>query len=158
MRQYVISAEEFPWQVMKQNRVPEGASYTPQSKRLMDQVREVMQYFHYSKRSIESYRRWVLDFIQFNGTRHPNDMGAPEIERFLSHLAINRKCAIATQNQALNAIVFLYKHVLHLPVSDKLSPVRSKKPVRVPVVLSQSETQALLENMSRTYGLMARIM
>lgn len=124
----------------------------------MDQVHEVMRYFHYSKSSIDSYSKWIRDYIKFNNTRHPRDMGKPEIERFLSHLAINRNNAISTQNQAFNAILFLYKHVLHMPVSEELSPIRSKKTTRVPVVLSVDEVQALLSNMNKTWGLMARIM
>ena len=85
-------------------------------------------------------------------------MGKPEIEGFLSHLAVNKNVAVATQSQALNAIVFLYKRVLDLPVADDLSPVRSKKPVRLPVVLSKNEVSSLLLAMSGTNLLMARLM
>jgi integron integrase len=144
--------------VKKQNRVPEGAVYRPRSQRLMDQVRETMRYYHYSKSSIDSYCKWIKAYIKFNDTRHPNGMGKSEIERFLSHMAINRKNAISTQNLAFNAIVFLYKHVLHMPVSEELSAIRSKRPVRVPVVLSVEEAQSLLSQMDRTWGLMARMM
>lgn len=122
--------------------------FRPQSKRLLDQVAEVMRYHHYSKRSEESYVRWIKKFILFNEKRHPSELGKPEIERFLSHLAVNRNVAASTQSQALNAIVFLYKKVLNLPVADDLAPVRSKKPVRLPVVLSQDEISALLLAMS----------
>ena len=142
----------------KQARIPEGSVYHPTSIRLMDQIDETMSYYHYSRSSKITYSKWIRAYIRFNDIRHPKDMGKPEIERFLSHLAINRKSSISTQNLALNAIVFLYKHVLHLPVSEQLSPVRSKMPVRVPVVLSQDEAKSLLHNMDRTYGLMARIM
>jgi len=67
-----------------------------------------MRYYHYSKRSEESYVRWVKQFVLFNDKRHPSEMGKQEIERYLSHLAVNRNVAVATQSQALNAIVFLY--------------------------------------------------
>lgn len=144
--------------VKKQSRVPEGAVYQPKSQRLMDQVRETMRYYHYSKSSLDSYCKWIKAYIKFNDTRHPKDMGKHEIERFLSHLAINRNNSVSTQNLALNAIIFLYKHVLHIPVSEELSAVRSKKIVIVPVVLSVDEVQSLLHQMDKTWGLMARIM
>jgi len=136
----------------------EGAFFQPQSKKLLDQVSEVMRYYHYSKRSEESYVRWIKQFILFNNKRHPAEMGKQEIERYLSHLVVNKNVAVATQSQALNAIVFLYKKVLNLPVTDDLSPVRSKKQVRLPVVLSTGEMSLLLEAMSGTNQLMARIM
>ncbi len=135
-----------------------NSPFRPQSKRLLDQVAEVMRYHHYSKRSEESYVRWIKKFILFNEKRHPSELGKPEIERFLSHLAVNRNVAASTQSQALNAIVFLYKKVLNLPVADDLAPVRSKKPVRLPVVLSQDEMSALLLAMSGLNSLMARLM
>jgi len=134
------------------------AVFRPQSKRLLDQVSEVMRYYHYSKRSEESYVRWIKQFVLFNNKRHPSEMGKPEIERYLSHLAVNKNVAVATQSQALNAIVFLYKKVLHLPVADDLAPVRSKKSVRLPVVLSTGEMSLLLGSMSGVNQLMARLM
>ncbi|MBV1913891.1 MAG: integron integrase [Pseudomonadales bacterium] len=137
---------------------PDKPVFRPQSKKLLDQVAEVMRYHHYSKRSEESYVRWIKQFILFNDKRHPSELGKTEIERFLSHLAVNRNVAAATQSQALNAIVFLYKRVLDLPVADDLAPVRSKKPVRLPVVLSVEETSQLLSEMSGTNLLMARLM
>ncbi|MCW8962641.1 MAG: integron integrase [Gammaproteobacteria bacterium] len=142
----------------KQNRIPEGSVYHPKSPRLMDQVSETMRYYHYSRSSINTYSKWIRAYIKFNNTRHPKEMGKPEIDRFLSHLAINRNNSVSTQNLALNAIVFLYKHVLHLPVSEELTPVRSVKPTRLPVVLSQEEAQALLEQLQSTWGLVARVM
>ena len=91
------------------------AQFTPQPGRLLDQVREVMRYHHYSLRTERTYSDWIVQFIKFNGTRHPREMGKTEIERFLSHLAVNRNVAKATQSQAFHAILFLYKHVLHMP-------------------------------------------
>ena len=136
----------------------EGAVFRPQSKKLLDQVAEVMRYYHYSKRSEESYVRWIKQFILFNDKRHPAEMGKPEIERYLSHLAVNKHVAVSTQSQALNAIVFLYRKVLNLPVADDLAPVRSKKPVRLPVVLSTDEMTLLLASMSGINQLMAKLM
>jgi len=132
--------------------------FKPQSKKLLDQVVEVMRYHHYSIRSEESYVRWIKQFILFNDKRHPSDMGKAEIEGFLTYLAIKKNVAVSTQSQALNAIVFLYKHVLGLPIADDLSPVRSKKAVRIPVVLSVEEVTLLLTNMSGVNLLMAKIM
>ena len=132
--------------------------FRPKATRLMDQVREVLRYHHYGYKTEQAYTRWILRFIKYNGTRHPREMGKSEIEAFLSHLAIDRNVAASTQSQALNAIVFLYKHVLDLPVSEELSPVRSKKPVRLPVVLSQQEMIALLNQIDNQNSLMARLM
>jgi len=124
----------------------------------MDQVREVLRYHHYALRTEESYVKWILSFIRFNGRRHPREMGKVEIESFLSDLAVNKNCAAATQSQALNAIVFLYKKVLDLPVAENLEPIRSKKPPRLPVVMSLNEVTQVLGHMSGSTGLMARVM
>ena len=87
----------------------EKTTFQPTSLRLMDQVRETLRFYHYAYNTEKSYVEWILRFIHFSGKRHPKDMGKPEIEKFLSHLAINRNVAAATQNQAFNAIMFLYK-------------------------------------------------
>ena len=81
--------------------------------KLLDQVSEVMGFKHYSLRTENTYREWIKRFIFFHGKRHPREMGAPEVERFLSDLAVNRHVASSTQNQAFNALLFLYRHVLH---------------------------------------------
>lgn len=137
---------------------PEKSQFKPQSKRLMDQVREVLRYHHYAIRTEETYVKWILAFIRFNQHKHPKDMGKVEIEAFLSDLAVNKNCAKSTQSQALNAIVFLYKRVLDMPVVDDLEPVRSKKVVKLPVVMSRQEVQDVLGHMSKTTGLMAKLM
>lgn len=132
--------------------------YRPSATRLMDQVREVLRYHHYGYKTEQSYTGWIKRYIKFNETRHPKDMGKVEIERFLTHLAVNRNVAASTQKQALNAIVFLYKQVLDLPISDSLSPVRSSKPKRLPVVLSIDEVRILLSMMTGIHKLMAQLM
>ena len=142
----------------RKGNIPDKPLFRPQPGKLLEQVSEVMRYYHYSKRSEESYRRWIKQFILFNDKRHPSELGKPEIERFLSHLAVNRNVASSTQSQALNAIVFLYKKVLDLPIADDLAPIRSKKPVRLPVVLSIEEMSRLLAQMSGDNLLMARLM
>ena len=124
----------------------------------MDQVHEVLRYHHYGLKTEEAYARWIRWFIKYNGTRHPKEMGKHEVESFLTHLAVDRNVAASTQNQALNAIVFLYRDVLDLPVPDDLTPVRASKPVRLPVVLSREEVQALLAEIEGTHQLVARVM
>lgn len=143
---------------MSQSSSSSSPLFRPQSQRLMDQVREVLRYHHYALRTEESYVRWILAFIRFHDRKHPKDMGKPEIEAFLSDLAVNKRCAKSTQNQALNALVFLYKKVLDLPVAEDLSPVRSQKKVRLPVVMSRAEVAEVLAHMSGSTALMARLM
>ncbi len=100
----------------------------------------------------------MLDYIRFNGTRDPMEMGKPEIERFLSHLAVNRNVASSTQNQALNAILFLYKHVLDMPLNGYIDATRSKKRKRLPTVLNQSEISRFFQYISGTNELMAKLL
>jgi len=134
------------------------SKFKPQSVRIMDQVREVLRYHHYALRTEEAYVKWILAFIRFNGTRHPNTLGKQEVEAFLSDMATNKNYAASTQNLAFNSIIFLYKQVLDLPIADDLDPVRSKKPIRLPVVLSTEEIVLLLQAMSGIKSLMARLM
>ncbi|RMH21693.1 MAG: integron integrase [Gammaproteobacteria bacterium] len=124
----------------------------------MDQVREVMRYHHYSLRTEESYVRWILAFIRFHGKQHPRDLGKAHIEAFLSDMAVRQNYAASSQSLAMNAIVFLYKHVLDLPVAEDIEAIRSKKPVRLPVVLSRSEVQRLLAQCGGMSGLLLRLM
>lgn len=132
--------------------------YKPQASRLLDQLREVLRYHHYSIRTEEAYVKWVVRYIRFNNTRHPREMGKPEIERFLSHLAINRNVAAATQNQALNAILFLYREVLDISLDEKIEAARSRKPKRLPTVLSRDEVARLLGALEGTNQLMAKLL
>jgi len=141
-----------------QNKVNEKSTFRPSAPRLMDQVREVLRYHHYGKRTEEAYVRWIRGFIYFHNKQHPKDMGKADIEAYLSYLAVEQNVAASTQNQAFSALLFLYKQVLDLPFADDIAPIRSKKPVRLPVVLSQAEVVRLLACMSDESGLMARIM
>src|SRR5688500_3053020 len=86
--------------------------------RLREQLREVMRFKHYSLRTEQTYWTWTRQFILFHGKRHPREMGAPEVHQFLTHLASRRNVAASTQNQALNALVFLYAQVLHRPLGQ----------------------------------------
>ena len=132
--------------------------FQPKPGRLMDQVKEVLRYHHYSLSTEKAYIHWILAFIRFHNRQHPKDLGKQHIEAFLSHMALNKNYAASTQNLALNAIVFLYTQVLDLPVAEDLAPVRSKKPVRLPVVLSQGEVIKILAEMSGVYSLIAKLM
>ena len=129
----------------------------PKSK-LLDQVREVIRVKHYSLRTEETYVQWIKRFIFFHNKRHPREMGAPEIERFLTDLAVRGKVAASTQNQALNALVFLYSQVLHLEAGE-FSAVRAKRPSRLPVVLTEGEVRRVLMAVKPgTISLMARLL
>lgn len=132
--------------------------YRPKAEKLVDQIREVMRYHHYSISTETSYVSWIVRYIRFNETRHPREMGKEEIERFLSHLAVNRDVSAATQNQAFHAIMFLYKHVLDMPIDEKVEAARSRKARRIPTVLSRDEVRRLLGAMRGTHRLMAELM
>ena len=141
------------------SKVPEqgGPGFRPTAQRLMDQVREVLRYYHYGYRTEQAYVRWILAFIRFHDRKHPKELGKAEIEAFLSHLAMNRNVAASTQNQALSALVFLYKQVLGLPVSEALSPARATKAKALPVVLSRAEVVSVLDGMEGVHRLMVEL-
>lgn len=126
--------------------------------RLLDQVRDALRVRHYSLRTEQAYLQWIRRFILANGKRHPRDMGAAEVEAFLSMLAVQGKVAASTQSQALSALLFLYRQVLgvDLPWMDEV--VRAKRPQRVPVVLTRDEVTHLLALMDGQYGLMASLL
>lgn len=125
----------------------------------MDQVREVLRYHHYAYRTETTYCQWILRYIRFHGGKtHPKLLGASDVERFLSHLATDGNVAASTQRQALNAIVFLYRDVLDLPLDGKIAPARSKRQVRPPTVLTQEEVKRLFMVMDATHALMAKLL
>jgi len=126
--------------------------------KLLDRVRAVIRKKHYSIRTEEVYVKWMREFILFHDKRHPEEMREPEINAFLSHLASARHVSASTQNQALNAIVFLYKHVLAIDLGDFGPIEKAKMPERLPVVLSKSEVHRLLENIDGVSGLAARLL
>ncbi len=128
------------------------------SARLLDQLRERIRYMHYSLRTEQAYLYWVRFFIRWHGMKHPRDMGAPEIEAFLTMLATNRKVSASTHNQALSALLFLYREVLDidLPWLDNIN--RPNRPKRLPSVLSKNEVSRLLAVMDGEVGLLARLL
>ena len=110
---------------------------------LLTQLRRAIRTRHYSPRTEEAYVQWVSRFIRFCGTRHPRELGPGDVSRFLSSLAVDANVSASTQNQALAAIVFLYREVLNMPVGWLNALVRAKRPGRVPVVLTRDEVRAL---------------
>lgn len=134
---------------------------SPPAKKLLDQVREKIRFKHYSISTEKTYISWIKHYIVFNDKRHPADMGAVEVERFLTYLANDRHVSSATQNQALSAILFLYRDVLALDLPWLNGFERSKKPKRLPVVLTALEVQALLRESSSApepVGLIVRLL
>ena len=126
--------------------------------KLMDQVREVLRYHHYAYRTEQTYCQWILRYIHHFGSKtHPRFLGAKNIEAFLSHLATEGKVSASTQRQALNALVFLYKHVLDIQLEQEITPARSKRFARPPTVLTTAEVQCLLAVMEGKTALMARL-
>jgi integron integrase len=127
-------------------------------KRLLDQVRDRIRMKHYSIRTEQAYASWIKRFILFHNKKHPKDMGKQEIESFLTHLALDLNVASSTQNQAFNAILFLYNQVLHQPLEDTISAVRAKKPRRLPTVMTNDEALAVLSALSGIHQLMAKLL
>jgi integron integrase len=126
--------------------------------KLLDQLRIALRLRHMSLRTEQVYVGWTRRFILFHNKRHPKDMGAEEIRAFLTHLAINCRVAASTQNVALNALPFLYRHVLQqdLPALDNLE--RAKRPRRVPTVFTREEVTAVLTQLTSMYHLMASLL
>lgn len=125
------------------------------SPRLMDQVRDTLRVHHYSLRTEQTYLQWIRRFILFHGKRHPREMGADEISAFLTHLAVRKDVAASTQNQALSALLFLYKKVLGIEPAWIQDVVRAKRPKRLPVVLSQETVRRLLDGLGGSHRLIA---
>jgi integrase len=126
--------------------------------RLLDQVRDAIRLRHYSIRTEEAYTQWIRRFILFHDKKHPRAMGETEITSFLTHLAVDKHVSASTQNQALSALLFLYKEVLQMELDWLTDVVRAKRPQRLPVVLTREEVQRLLEEIPGTNGLAARLM
>lgn len=135
-----------------------GQAATRRGPRLLDEVRRRLRLKHYSLRTEQAYVGWTRRFILANGKRHPREMGTAEVERFLSDLAVRRDVAASTQNQALSALLFLYREVLGVDLPWMEGVVRAKRPRRVPVVLSQGETRRLLAALDGRPWLLASLL
>lgn len=129
-----------------------------QKPRLLEATRQAIRRLHYSRRTEEAYIGWIRKFIYWSGKRHPATLGARDVSAFLSHLATDRNVAAATQNQALSALLFLYRQVLNMELPWFDDMVRAKRPVRLPVVLSREEMSRLLEQLQDTHWLMASLL
>ena len=125
--------------------------------RLLDQVRDRMRAKHYSLRTERTYLDWIKRFILFHGKRHPRDMGGPEVQAFLSHLAVDLDVAANTQNLALSAILFLYRDVLDVELPWLHGVTRAKRPQRLPTVLTRREVGLLLDALDGPLVLLVRL-
>jgi integron integrase len=126
--------------------------------KLLDQVRAVLRTRHYSYRTEKTYIEWSIQYIRFHDIKHPKEMGAAEVEAFLTHLAVERTVAASTQNQALAALLFLYREVLSvdLPWLEKFTP--AKKSSHIPVVLTKAEVKIITSQLKETNWLIANLL
>jgi len=128
-------------------------------KKLLEQYSEALRNRHYSLRTEQTYISWVRQFILYHKKRHPREMGVPEINDFITALVNQKTVAASTQNQAISAILFLYRNVLNVELDEKaLIPIRPTKPKRVPTVLSKDEAKKVIGKMDGVYKIMAQIM
>ncbi len=130
----------------------------PPPKKLLDQVRDAIRLKHSSIRTEEAYADWIKRFILFHDKRHPNEMGGPEIEAFLTHLAVKEKAAASTQNQAYSALLFLYRKVLKKELEGPIDSICAKKPRHLPTVLTKDEVRKIIGHLSGTHRLMAQLL
>jgi integrase len=138
--------------------VREPGAPVPPKPRLLERVRAALRIRHDSRRTEKAYVAWILRYILFHGKRHPAEMGAPELTRFLSSLAVDGKVAASTQNQALSALLFFYRAVLELDLPWLDDVVRAKRPQRLPIVLTREEVRAALQPLDGVPRLMAHLL
>jgi integron integrase len=126
--------------------------------KLLERVIQACQVRHYSRKTAKAYAGWVKRFILFHAKRHPAELAEPEITQFLNHLAVERRVSASTQNQALSAILFLYRHVVRKNLKHLEDIARAKPSQRLPVVLSRDEVRSVLAKLSGAQWLMAMLM
>jgi len=129
-----------------------------QKSKLMDCLQTMIRLKHYSIKTEKSYCYWVRQYIYYHNKKHPKDMGGDEIRQFLNHLAINKNVASSTQNQALCAIIFLYREVLQINIEDIGKITWAKKAKRLPIIFSKQEVQKILQNLTGIYKLMVTLL
>lgn len=112
--------------------------------KLLDQLKAQIRVRNYSPRTEQAYVQWARRYIRFHKLRHPKELGEPEVSEFLTHLAVKREVSASTQDQALNALVFLYRHVLNRPLGDITTATRARKSLKLPTVLSREEVRLIL--------------
>jgi site-specific recombinase XerD len=130
----------------------------PQPKKLLEWVRDAVRVKHYSYETEKTYVQWIRRYILFHNKRHPSEMGGDEVNAFLTHLAVNQNVAASTQNQALCAILFLYREVLQQELDLRLDAVRAKLPHYLPTVLTVDEVQSVLCQVSGIYQIVAKLL
>src|SRR5882724_1930021 len=150
----IPSAGAFTAMLAVRETAPTGAP----KPRLLDRVREAIRARHYSRRTEKAYVHWIRRYIFFHGKRHPAEMGAPEVTAFLTSLAVHDKVAASTQNQALSALLFLYREVLDVDLPWLEDVVRAKRPQYLPVVLTRDETRAVLQRLNGVPRIMALLL
>jgi integron integrase len=132
---------------------------SPQPKKLLDRYSEALRNLHYSLRTERTYTGWVRQFILFHNKRHPTEMGPAEINEFITHLVNQKSVSASTQNQAISAILFLYRNVLQIGLDETaLLPIRPGRPKRVPTVLSRDEAKRVISRMDGVHKLMTQIL
>ncbi|MCG9659553.1 integron integrase [Vibrio mediterranei] len=124
----------------------------------LNYIRDFMRARHYSERTIDAYLSWIFQYIVYHDKKHPKEMGTAEVEDFLSYLITSRNLAMRTQNQALNALVFLYKHILHDPIDVNMRFKKSNKSKKLPTVLTVKEVSKVLESMPPSFLLPTQLM
>lgn len=130
----------------------------PRPRKLLEQVSDALRVKHYSYQTEKSYLLWIRRFILFHNKRHPKEMGGEEINAFLTHLAVEGKVAASTQNQALSALLFLYREVLHLELDLDLDAVRAKRSRYLPTVLTPEEVKAIIVHLSGIHRLVVQVL
>jgi site-specific recombinase XerD len=125
---------------------------------LLAVAREKMRTRHLALRTEQAYLQWLRRYVVFHNRRHPRDLGAPEVEQFLTYLAVHRKVSAATQNQALQALLFLYRHVLEMELPRLDNVTRASHPRRLPVVLTRADVRALLAQLEGAPWLVANLL
>jgi len=131
---------------------------SPRKRLLLEEARNILRRKHYAYRTEKQYLYWIRRYIRFHNLTHPREMGKTELEAFLTHLAVVENVAASTQNQALNAISFLYKTVLELPFEFPLDTVRARRPKRLPTVLTKEEVHQILPAISARYRLVFQLL
>jgi integron integrase len=131
---------------------------SPKPKKLLDQLRDAIRIKHYAYSTEKNYIHWVKRYILFHNKHHPAEIGAPEIEAFLSHLAQHENVAASTQNQAFNALLFFYRNVLHIELDVPINALRAKRAQHLPTVFSKDEAARVLAGMQGIPQLMAKLL
>lgn len=142
----------------EQHRTPLGLFADKPVPRLYDRIIEVLRVRHYSRRTEEAYLHWIRRFIEFHAHRHPRQLAESDVNRFLTHLAVQEHVAASTQNQALSAVLFLYEHALEQPLDRIEGVVRARRPKRLPVVLTVDEVSRVMSHLAGDKWLIAMLL